>query len=188
MQPKHPSISISLQCGAAKGWRGFVWMLKIIIPVSLITFLLDFSGWLGRMDGLLEQLMGVIHLPAMAALPLLAGLLTGIYGTIAAMSVLPFSSDQMILMAVFLLIAHSLIQEGWVQHQSGCNAWMATAVRLAGCRRSDCCGVGLAAGPGNFTENGRGAIDRRPNDFLGCGFHGWSPLWSSPIHTGCGCG
>lgn len=106
-------------------------MLKIIIPVSLVTFLLDFSGWLGRMDGLLEQLMGVIHLPAMAALPLLAGLLTGIYGTIAAMSVLPFSSDQMILMAVFLLIAHSLIQEGWVQHQSGCNAWMATAVRLA---------------------------------------------------------
>lgn len=116
--------------GAAKGWRGFVWMSKIILPVSFVTFLLDYSGWLVRMDGLLDPLMGAIHLPAMAALPLLAGLLTGIYGAIAAMSVLPFSVDQMTLIAVFLLIAHSLIQEGLVQHQSGCPAWLATTVRL----------------------------------------------------------
>jgi hypothetical protein len=36
----------------------------------------------------------------------------------------------MTLIAVFLLIAHSLIQEGMVQRQSGCPVWMATAVRL----------------------------------------------------------
>jgi Fe2+ transport system protein B len=125
----HPFKTIVEQ-GAAKGWRGFVWMFKIILPVSFATFLLDFSGWLVRIDALLEPLMGAIHLPAMAALPLLAGLLTGIYGAIAAMSVLPFTVDQMTLMAVFLLIAHNLIQEGLVQHQSGCPAWMATAVRL----------------------------------------------------------
>lgn len=131
MEPMTPHIHTSLQCGAAKGWHGFVWMLKIILPVSFATFVLDYSGWLGRMDGLLEPLMGAIHLPAMAALPLIAGLLTGIYGAIAAMSVLPFTVDQMTLMAVFLLIAHSLVQEGLVQSQSGCPAWMATAVRLA---------------------------------------------------------
>lgn len=106
-------------------------MLKIIVPVSLATFLLDYSGWLERMDGVLEPLMSMIHLPAMAALPLTAGLLTGIYGAIAAMSVLPLTIDQMTLIAVFLLIAHSLIQEGLVQRQSGCPAWMATAVRLS---------------------------------------------------------
>ena len=105
-------------------------MLKIILPVSLLTFLLDFFGCLAHLDGLLEPLMGAIHLPAMAALPLLAGLLTGIYGGIAAMTVLPFTVQQMTLMAVFLLIAHSLIQEGLVQHHSGCPMWMATANRL----------------------------------------------------------
>ena len=130
MQPRPPSITICFLNGAAKGWRGFVWMLKIILPVSLVTFMLDHSGWLGCMDGLLEPLMDAIHLPAMAALPLLAGLLTGIYGAIAAMSVLPFTLDQMTLMAVFLLIAHSLVQEGLIQRQSGCPAWMATTVRL----------------------------------------------------------
>ena len=129
-----PSLLFSkgsgLRRGAAKGWRGFVWMLKIILPVSLLTFLLDFSGCLAHLDGLLEPLMGGIHLPAMAALPLLAGLLTGIYGGIAAMTVLPFTVQQMTLIAVFLLIAHSLIQEGLVQHHSGCPMWMATANRL----------------------------------------------------------
>jgi len=45
---------------------------------------LDFSGWLDRMDGWLEPLMGVIHLPAMAAL----SLLTGIYGAIAGITVM----------------------------------------------------------------------------------------------------
>lgn len=123
-------ITIATRDGAIKGWRGFVWILKIILPVSLATFLLDFSGWFHQLDGILEPLMGAIHLPAIAALPLLAGLLTGIYGAIAAMSVLPFTIEQMTLMAIFLLIAHSLIQEGMVQYRSGCPAWMATMVRL----------------------------------------------------------
>jgi hypothetical protein len=131
VQQIYLDFRVSLKHGAAKGWRGFIWMLKIIIPVSLVTFLIDYAGWISCMDEWLEPMMGAIHLPAMAALPLLAGLLTGIYGAIAAMSVLPLSVEQMTLMAVFLLIAHSLIQEGLIQHQSGCPAWMATAVRLA---------------------------------------------------------
>ncbi len=130
MEPGISTIRINIQRGVTKGWRGFLWMLKIILPVSFATFLLDYSGWINRMDGLMEPLMGAIHLPAMAALPLLAGLLTGIYGGIAAMAVLPLTVDQMTLIAIFLLIAHSLIQEGVVQHQSGCPVWMATAVRL----------------------------------------------------------
>lgn len=125
-----PPIKNSIEHGAAKGWQGFIWMSRIILPVSLVTFLLEYSGLLQHMDGLVEPLMGAIHLPATAALPLLAGVLTGIYGAIAAMAVLPFTIDQMTLMAVFLLIAHSLIQEGLVQHQSGCPVWMATGVRL----------------------------------------------------------
>ncbi len=131
MIPSPHPITIATRRGAIKGWRGFIWMLKIILPVSLATFGLDYSGWLHRLDGVLEPLMGLIHLPAMAALPLLVGLLTGIYGAIAAMSVLPFTVEQMTLVAVFLLIAHNLIQEALIQHRSGCPPWIATIVRLA---------------------------------------------------------
>jgi hypothetical protein len=36
--------------GIHKGLGGFWWMLKIIIPISLLTTLLDFSGWLDNID------------------------------------------------------------------------------------------------------------------------------------------
>jgi hypothetical protein len=67
----------------------------------------------------------------MAALPLLIGMLTNIYAGIAAMAVLPFSKDQMTLMAIFLLIAHNLIQEGIVQAKSGIHPAKATLFRIA---------------------------------------------------------
>jgi hypothetical protein len=74
--------------------------------------------------------MSILSLPAMATLPLLIGMLTGIYGGIAAMSVLPLSQDQMTLMAIFLLIAHNLIQEGVIQAKSGIHPLKATLFRL----------------------------------------------------------
>ena len=116
--------------GIRKGLSGFWWMLKIIVPVSLLTTLLDYSGWISRMDFLLEPLMGFMHLPALAAFPLIAGLLTGIYGGIAAMTVLPLTLDQMTLLAIFLLISHNLIQEGIIQAKSGINPILATIFRL----------------------------------------------------------
>jgi spore maturation protein SpmB len=124
-------IKEGLQSGLRKGLNGFVWIMKILIPVSLLTALLAWTGWLDHLDFLLQPMMSILSLPAMATLPLLIGMLTGIYGGIAAMSVLPFSQDQMTLMAIFLLIAHNLIQEGVIQAKSGIHPFKATVFRLA---------------------------------------------------------
>lgn len=123
-------IKEGLQAGLRKGLSGFLWIMKILIPVSLFTALLAWTGWLGHLDFLLQPVMSILSLPAMATLPLLIGMLTGIYGGIAAMSVLPFSQDQMTLMAIFLLIAHNLIQEGTIQAKSGIHPLKATLFRL----------------------------------------------------------
>jgi spore maturation protein SpmB len=116
--------------GLRKGWSGFIWMLEILVPVSFFTVLLEYSGWLDRIDFLLSPLMGLLSLPPAAALPILVGMLTGIYGAIAAMSVLPFTVDQMTLMAIFVLISHNLVQEGIIQGRSGINPILATVARL----------------------------------------------------------
>ena len=105
--------------------------MEILIPVSILTALIAWSGWLSRLDIFLQPIMSLLSLPAAAALPLLIGMLTNIYGGIAAMAVLPFTNDQMTLMAIFLLIAHNLIQEGVVQAKSGIHPFKATAFRLA---------------------------------------------------------
>ena len=120
-----------LKSGLRKGLDGFVWIMEILIPVSIFTALIAWSGWLSRVDFLLQPIMSLLSLPAVAALPLLIGMLTNIYGGIAAMAVLPFSRDQMTLMAIFLLIAHNLIQEGIVQAKSGIHPVKATLFRLA---------------------------------------------------------
>ena len=119
-----------LKSGLRKGLDGFIWIMKILVPVSLFTATLSWTGWLSYLDFLLQPFMSIMSLPAIAAFPLLVGMLTNIYAGIAAMAVLPFSKDQMTLMAIFLLIAHNLIQEGVVQAKSGIPPLKATLFRL----------------------------------------------------------
>lgn len=74
-------------------------MLKILLPVSFFTALLERSGWISEIDFLFQPLMGSLNLPSIAAFPLLVGMVTGIYGGIGAMASLPFTYDQITLMA-----------------------------------------------------------------------------------------
>jgi Fe2+ transport system protein B len=130
METVPDTFKYCLVTGVKKGWSGFLWMLKILVPISFFTVLLDYSGWMNRLDFLLEPVMNLLSLPPMAALPLIAGLLTGIYGGIAAMVVLPLTHDQMTLIAIFLLISHSLVQEGIIQGKSGIHPLKTTLFRL----------------------------------------------------------
>jgi len=130
MEDIHHQLERSLKVGINKGWSGFVWMLKILIPISFLTALLEYSGWLYKIDFLLRPGMNLLDLPPVAALPLIVGMLTGIYGCIAAMAMLPLTIVQMTLIANFVLISHNLIQEGVIQGKSGLNPLRATLLRL----------------------------------------------------------
>ena len=116
--------------GLQKGWTGFVWMGKIIIPISFLAALVVYSGSIEHIDFVVRPVMGLLQLPSAAALPLTIGMLTNIYGAIAAMVVIPFTEGQMTLIAIFLLICHNLIQEGVIQRQSGLGLLPATIVRI----------------------------------------------------------
>lgn len=124
-------LTEGLKTGLLKGLDGFIWIMKILIPVSLFTAIIAWSGFLNKIDFLMQPLMSLLSLPAIAALPLLIGMLTNIYAGIAAMAVLPLSTEQMTLIAIFLLIAHNLIQEGIVQAKSGIHPMKATLFRIA---------------------------------------------------------
>jgi hypothetical protein len=125
-----PQLKKGTIAGLKKGWNGFLWMMKIIIPISLMTSILDWSGLMHRLDFLLKPLMGLFSLPPAAALPLVIGTLSSLYGGLAAMVAIPFSTPQMTLMAVFILMAHALIQEGIIQGKSGIHPLKATLVRI----------------------------------------------------------
>lgn len=124
-------IRLSALTGLRKGLHGFWWMIKILIPISFLTALMQWSGFLMHLEFFIRPLMSCLSLPPVAALPLLIGMLTGIYGGIAAMVVLPLSQEQMTLIAIFLLACHNLIQETAVQANSGIHPLKATLFRLA---------------------------------------------------------
>jgi len=131
MPESNDNLRNALVKGLRKGLRGYIWLLKILLPVSLATTLIDYSGWLHQLNFLLKPVMEVVSLPPAAALPILIGLTAGIYGCLAAMAVLPLSVEHMTLITVFVLIAHNLPQEGIIQAKSGINFVKTTLVRLA---------------------------------------------------------
>ncbi len=116
--------------GVKRGWSSFVWMCKIIIPVSFLVALLQWTGWLNQLDFLLNPLMSLLNLPPEAALPIISGMLINLYVVIAIITVLPFTAGQMTLIAIFNLIAHGLIMEGIVQHKSGLNVIKSPLIRI----------------------------------------------------------
>ncbi len=123
-------IKQGIKQGLKKGWKGLLWLLKIIIPISFATALLVHFELIYRLDFLLTPVMTWISLPASAALVLIIGLFTGIYGTVAALSVMPFSIEHMTLIAIYTLISHNIIQESIVQGNSGINTFFAAFFRL----------------------------------------------------------
>ena len=123
-------LRTGLLIGIKRGWSSFIWISKIIIPVSFVAALIQWTGWLGQLDFLLHPLMNLINLPAAAALPIIVAMTVSFYGAIAIMVVLPFTIEQITLIALFMTIAHMLIMEGIVQHKSGLNIIKATLVRI----------------------------------------------------------
>ncbi len=117
--------------GIKRGWRSFLWISRIVIPVSLLTTLLVWSGLLEHLSFLFSPMMNFINLPFQAAIPIISGMLTNLYVAIAAMTAMPFSVEQMTLIAVFTLICHNLITEGIIQHKSGINIVKITLIRIA---------------------------------------------------------
>ena len=123
-------LQTGARIGIKRGWSSFVWICKIDVPVSFVAALIQWSGWLSQLDFLLHPLMSVINLPAAAALPIIVAMTVSLYAAIAIMAVLPFTIEQIILIALFITIAHMLIVEGIVQHKSGLNVIKATLVRI----------------------------------------------------------
>jgi hypothetical protein len=113
-----------------RGLKTSVYLLRIILPLSLVVGLLDWFGILRRIGDVLGPAMKIWHLPGEAAVVLVSGWLVGIYGAVAAMAILPLSVPQITVLAFMTLTAHNLVVEGTVQHKTGTPWWVMLPVRL----------------------------------------------------------
>ena len=123
--------------------------------------MLAWFGWIEHLVFLLKPFMGLLHLPAEAAFPIIIGMLTNIYGAIAAMVALPFTKEQMTLIAIFVLTAHNLIQEGVIQGKSGLHPLKATVLRVIAATVTVVCVAFFLDTGGSNTGFSRFAVDQR---------------------------
>jgi hypothetical protein len=125
-----PGLKAGFFQGLRKGTHGFIWICRILVPVSFAVALLDWTGWLYALDPVFQPVMGLINLPPQAALPILVAIFSSFYAALGMIVVIPFSTEQVILLAVFITIAHMLVVEGLIQHKSGISLAKIDAIRL----------------------------------------------------------
>lgn len=111
-------------------------LLKVTVPVLLVTRLAMELGLVEALFPALEPVMGLLDLPPELGLAWLTGLLVGLWGGAAAMfAVIPVerltSADVTVFMAL-LLFAHALPIEQRIVQQTGASLAATGALRLAG--------------------------------------------------------
>ncbi len=110
--------------------RTILLLCKLMLPISLGVGMLRWSGALEAIGKTLAPVMAVVHLPGEAAVPLVTGLLAGIYALLGAMAMIPLDPMAVTVLGAMALVAHNLIIETAVQDRTGTPWWWILLVRL----------------------------------------------------------
>jgi len=115
----------------AKKSLGTIWfLLRIMVPTSLVVALLGWSGLLAPIARFLAPLMKLIGLPGEAALVFISAALLNNYSAIAVMGSLSLSLRDATILAFMALTAHNLIVETSVMKSAGSSAIKMLLLRL----------------------------------------------------------
>ena len=111
-------------------------LIRITIPVAIITKILQEFGLIGYISLFLEPVMSLLGLPGSLGLVWATAMLTNLYGGIAVFAVLApgltLTSAQITVLCSAMLIAHSLPIELSVSKRAGAKLVPITLLRLAG--------------------------------------------------------
>jgi spore maturation protein SpmB len=111
-------------------------LIRITIPVAIITKILEEFGLISYLSIALEPVMGLIGLPGPLGLVWATAMLTNLYGGIAVFAALApgldLTSGQVTVLCSAMLIAHSLPVELSVSKRAGANLLPIALIRLLG--------------------------------------------------------
>lgn len=113
-----------------KGLGAALAILIVMIPVSFVMTLLQFTGFLEHLTWILAPFMSLFSLPAEASMVLIMGALINIYAGIAVMGTMSLNLWSINIIAVMMLICHNLIVESAVQSKTGVSGLKMTAFRV----------------------------------------------------------
>jgi hypothetical protein len=110
--------------------KTILWLMSLMIPISFVVLLLDYSGLLFIMAQYTMPIVKYFGLRGEAALVLLTSGLLNIYSVIAVIQTIDFTIREITILSLMCLIAHNLIIETAVQKKTGSNAIQIVVLRI----------------------------------------------------------
>lgn len=107
-----------------------LWLLKIILPVSLIVRLLDFYGILAFMAALLDPIFVYLGLPGSTAIVFITSVFLPLYAPLAIITSMSITLRELTILALMCQLSHNLPVESAIQARTGTPFWTATVLRV----------------------------------------------------------
>ena len=119
-----------LRIGVKAGLQTFWELARVMIPAYGVTLVLERLGVIQWLAHLARPLMSLFGLPGDAAVPVMVGYVLNIYAAVGSMQALHLSAREITVLAIAILIGHSLLVEGAVLHKAGMNGFAFGALRV----------------------------------------------------------
>ncbi|MFI8687938.1 nucleoside recognition domain-containing protein [Rossellomorea sp. NPDC077527] len=121
----------SLKNGGLTGLKT-TWSLgKVIFPITLIVFLLQYTPVLPWIMEKISPLMKLLGLSGDAAIPLVLGNFLNLYAGIGGILSLDLTVKEVFIIAVMLSFCHNLFIESTVASKVGVKIWLIVTVRVS---------------------------------------------------------
>lgn len=107
-----------------------LWLLKIILPISLLVRFLDYFGVIALMADYLDPLFNYMGLPGSTAIVFLTSIFLPLYAPLAIITSMSITLRELTILALMCQIAHNLPVESVVQARTGTTFWNMTLLRI----------------------------------------------------------
>ncbi|MDD3508007.1 MAG: nucleoside recognition protein [Parabacteroides sp.] len=124
-------IWLCIKNALPKSARTCIWLLKIILPISLLVRLLEYSGWLAEISGFLSTLFSLVGLPGETAIIFITSTFGPLYAPIALITSMSLGLREATILAIMCLVSHNLIVESSIQAKTGSSFWGMTILRVS---------------------------------------------------------
>ncbi|MBM7855903.1 hypothetical protein JOC37_002325 [Desulfohalotomaculum tongense] len=105
-------------------------LAKVVVPVYIIVTFLSYTPVLKWFAGVCQPFMHYLGLPGEASLALVMGYTLNIYAAIGVMTTLPLTGKEVTIIAIMLLLCHSLPVETAVSKRTGVNGTVMVTIRV----------------------------------------------------------
>ncbi len=107
-----------------------IWLLKIILPISLLVRFLDYFGALAFIAQFLDPIFLHLGLPGSTAIIFITSIFLPLYAPLAIIMSMAVTLRELTILALMCQIAHSLPVESAIQSKTGTSFWSMFALRI----------------------------------------------------------